>query len=132
MVRDDELVHYGVLGMKWGVRKNPSRAYTKAVKKRDKLAGRETYYRLKSAKTQYKATRKMAYALTKSGRERGLKMQARASRYALTSAKYHKRGLKWVRAMEKTFAGYEIRHLSKSEIEAGKKYVYELTKRDKR
>ena len=31
------LAHYGVLGMKWGVRKNPSRAYARSVKKADSL-----------------------------------------------------------------------------------------------
>lgn len=32
----NELQHYGVLGMKWGVRKNPSKAYARAVKKKEK------------------------------------------------------------------------------------------------
>ena len=30
------LAHYGVLGMKWGVRHNPQRAYEKAAKKAGK------------------------------------------------------------------------------------------------
>lgn len=131
MVRDDELVHYGVLGMKWGVRKNPSRAYTKAVKKRTKLENKAVNYNLRSTKLRYKAMKKSAYAITEGGRKRAWKMEARANRYALTSARYQKRGLNWTRVMEKTFADYDIRRLSKSEIEAGKKYVYELTKKKK-
>ena len=37
MYNEDELKHYGVLGMKWGVHRNPQRAYEKATKKLYKL-----------------------------------------------------------------------------------------------
>lgn len=33
----NELIHYGVLGMKWGVRKDPAKAYVKATSKQQKL-----------------------------------------------------------------------------------------------
>lgn len=33
MTNEQHLAHYGVKGMRWGVRKDPDRAYTKAVNK---------------------------------------------------------------------------------------------------
>lgn len=36
------LEHYGVLGMKWGIRKDPNSAYAKATEKRRRLEGRAT------------------------------------------------------------------------------------------
>lgn len=37
LTKDGQLCHYGVLGMKWGVRKNPSKAYVKATRKKQRL-----------------------------------------------------------------------------------------------
>ena len=36
-MRDDELLHYGVLGMKWGVRKDRSKTISKAYNKLERL-----------------------------------------------------------------------------------------------
>lgn len=36
IVENGELKHYGVIGMKWGVRKNPAKAYAKSLKEKDK------------------------------------------------------------------------------------------------
>lgn len=35
--QNDELMHYGVLGMRWGVKKDPVKAYRKATKKMNTL-----------------------------------------------------------------------------------------------
>lgn len=56
------LKHYGVLGMKWGVRKDPSKAYSKAVKKKNKLETKAAKTNLKAAKARMSATKKMAKA----------------------------------------------------------------------
>ena len=55
MVQNEELMHYGVVGMKWGVRHNPSAAYAKAVKKQNKLNDNIEKARVKSVKADIKA-----------------------------------------------------------------------------
>lgn len=129
--RGETVTHYGVLGMKWGVRKDPSKAYSKAVKKKESLEKKSAKYNLKSAKLRSKALKKSVKATNEKQYQKARKIEFKANKYAIRSAKYQKKGLKWVKAMDKTFRGYDIKSLSKDEISAGKKYAYEVIKREK-
>lgn len=126
-----ELYHYGVLGMKWGVRKNPSKAYTKAVKKKEKIERRKVNLDLRSARYRSTALRKEVRARTERQYRKARKLEFRANRLSLQSARLERKGLKWIKAMDKTFAGYDIKRLSKSEMtEKGSRYIYEVLKRE--
>ena len=121
---NDELYHYGVTGTKWGVRRgNVTKAYNKAIKKKNRIDA-------KSAKLRSKVLKKSAKATNEKQFQKARKMEFKANKLGVKSAKLQKKGLKWARAMDKTFRGYDIKHLSKKEMESGQKYVYELTKRN--
>lgn len=51
----DELMHYGKLGMKWGVIHNPAKAYAKAVNKRNSLNSKSDKNRIAYEKAKIKA-----------------------------------------------------------------------------
>lgn len=128
-----ELQHYGVLGMKWGVRKNPTKAYNKADKKKKKLEAKSAKYAVKSAKLRSKSLKKSVRATSERQYKKARKLEFESNKLNLKSAKLQKKGLKWTKAMEKTFAGYDIKRLSKMEQkELGQKYIYEVIKREER
>lgn len=78
----NELMHYGVLGMKWGVRKNPTQAYAKASRKRQKLENRVVKAKTAYDKATVKANTGKSY--------KHQKLQAKASRlqYKADKKKY--------------------------------------------
>lgn len=102
MDNNDYLTHYGVLGMKWGVRKDPVKTFKKSQKKLNRL-------RSKSASLQSKAEKKKArlYRIPRDPEtySRALHkismMEAKASKYA-------KRGERWLNSMEKVFANVDL------------------------
>lgn len=109
----DVIKHYGVLGMKWGVRKDPSKAYRKASRKMDKL---RTKAEKKKAKADKAAARTWTWNPFKySSSQIGAKAKA--------AAKAIKRAQRWERNMTKTFQNVSVSQISKEDLAAGQQYV---------
>lgn len=123
-----ELCHYGVLGMKWGVRRNPSRAYARASRKADTLRKKQTKLTVKAAKLQKKALEKEVKATSEGQYKKAREMQFKANKLNLKAAKKQKRHDKWVKRMESEFSKVKVSNISKESIASGKKYAYMLSK----
>ena len=125
ITRDDnseELLHYGVLGMKWGVRRgNVQKAYEKASKKLSKYDSKITKY-------QGRATKHMKKADTHwYGRDVRMDLADRNKRKA---SKNMRKAEKWAKSMEKVFKNTTI-SMTQEQINIGRKYAESLTTRSR-
>lgn len=123
----DYLEHYGVIGMKWGVRKDPEHAYERAGAKLTKLDKKVNRLNLKGSKREQKAVKKQRKASSAIMFQKAKARRAsKATRKALKS--YQKaqekqiKAYRWNEKMKNAFKDTKLKNLNRDYVKLGEKY----------
>ena len=126
----NQLCHYGVLGMKWGVRRNPSTAFSKATKKANKLNRKVT----KATENVQKRTtklNKMSKSYTGIGFASRGDLAGATQRYYSAVKKLNRKTVKaqkWENEMKKVFSDVSVNSIDANTLLRGKEYTDILLK----
>ena len=133
----DELRHYGVRGMRWGVRKNPSKAFIKASRKADKLSRHadkmERNYqkanvdlakqKARFANTNRKARGKLDVGTLEDQTVANVSAETTVALLKEISTRSKVERDRWVRSMSEAFSTVRVDDLSPKALKAGRDYV---------
>lgn len=123
-MNDDELMHYGVKNMKWGVRRNPEKAFVKANAKYKKYQVKANKLKTKSDKaTAKKYKRANPLIRTEISDARYRNAARKADKATAKYLKAQRKAEKWVEVMNKTFENYDMKALSSNKVDSGKDFI---------
>lgn len=128
MSEPNSLEHYGVIGMKWGVRKDPQKAYDRANEKLAKLDRKAVKQGDRIERKQAKALRKQAKADSAIlFKKRKAGKAAKATHKAIAAYKKQQtaemKAYRWHQSMDKVFKNTKVKNLNSDYVALGKKYA---------
>lgn len=122
---EEEIKHYGVLGMRWYRRKNVSRAFGKASKKADRLTAKIN----KADRKVSRLTSKQSKYESRGDFDKANKTSAKLEKATAKRNSKQEKADKWLSAMSDTFKNAKMSEISYEDLIAGQNYVTMLRKK---
>lgn len=127
---EDELEHYGRLGMKWGQHIfGKEKAYSMSVERLKKLdtkiqkrQAKAAKYALKSAKKEEKANLALTNKSSERRKAKSLKYKRKSARQNYKVVKTTKKAKQWVNNMNEYFSDMTLDSISAEDIAIGRQY----------